>query len=75
MSRKKNIPSGNEKAYLKYIGLSFQLFSIIGLGTWLGWYFQQKSTMKFPLWLMLGFFVSTFIAFYQLYISSKNDSN
>ncbi len=60
-------------AYLKYIGLSFQLFAIIGLGTWLGWYLQQKSQMKFPVILLVICFLSITVAFYQLFQSLKND--
>lgn len=58
---------------MKYINLSFQLFAIIGAGTWLGWYIQQKSGMKFPLWLLLFCFLSILLAFYQLFVSMKND--
>jgi len=70
---KDNTRQDNNKAYLKYIGLSFQLFAIIGMGTWIGWYFQESSKMKFPLWIILGCFISTFVAFYQLYVSMKNN--
>ncbi|WP_194976181.1 AtpZ/AtpI family protein [Aquiflexum lacus] len=68
---KNKLPHSN--TYLKYIGLSFQLFTIIGLGTWFGWYVQQKSQMRFPVWLLLFCFLSILIAFYQLFISMKND--
>jgi 4-hydroxybenzoate polyprenyltransferase len=51
------------------------MFAVIGLGTALGWYIQQKSQMKFPVWLLLFCFLSTVLAFYQLYISMKNDEN
>ncbi|MGY6558646.1 MAG: AtpZ/AtpI family protein [Nitritalea sp.] len=64
----KNVP-----AYVKYIGLSFQLFGIIGGGTWLGWYLQQRSSMQFPVWLLLFLFLSIGLAFYQLFLSMKND--
>ena len=60
--------------YVKYIGLSFQLFGVIGAGTWFGWWVQQKSAMKFPLWLLLFCFISMGIAFYQLWTSVKSDS-
>jgi abortive infection bacteriophage resistance protein len=43
------------------------------MGTWIGWYFQERSNMKFPLWIILGCFISTFVAFYHLYVSMKND--
>lgn len=61
--------------FLKYIGLSFQLFVIIGGGTWLGWYIQQKSQIKFPVWLLLFCFLSIVISFYNLYVNLKNDDN
>lgn len=70
---KKETSSKSTPAYVKYIGLSFQLFGIIGGGTFLGWWIQQKSDMKFPLWLLLGCFVSVGIAFYQLWTMLKQD--
>ncbi len=63
----------NYPTYLKYIGLSFQLCAVIGLGTWLGWYLQQKSQMKFPAIFLTLCFLSIAIAFYQLFQSLKND--
>ena len=69
---KKNEQNG-PPAYVKYIGLSFQLFGVIGGGTWLGWWIQQKSDMKFPLWLLLFCFASIGIAFYQLIKSMQQD--
>lgn len=59
--------------YVKYIGLSFQLFGVIGAGTWLGWWLQHRSDMKFPVWLLLCCFLSMAIAFYQLWKSIKAD--
>ena len=60
-------------AFLKYIGLSFQLFVTIGLGTYVGWWVQRQSAMKFPLWLVLFCFFSVFVAFYHLWTSIKRD--
>ncbi|MHA7131348.1 AtpZ/AtpI family protein [Algoriphagus namhaensis] len=60
-------------AYVKYIGLSFQLFGVIGAGTWFGWWVQSKSTMKFPVWLLLFCFLSTALAFYQLWLALQRD--
>jgi type VI protein secretion system component VasF len=58
---------------MKYIGLAFQMFTIIGLGTWAGLEVQKRSQMHFPLWVLLFCFVSIFISFYQLYSSLKQD--
>ncbi|EAZ81462.1 AtpZ/AtpI family protein [Algoriphagus machipongonensis] len=59
--------------YVKYLGLSFQMFAVIGGGTYLGWWIQQQSNMKFPVWLLLFCFISIMIAFYQLWQSMKQD--
>lgn len=66
-------PAGTP-AYVKYIGLSFQLFGVIGAGTWFGWWIQKMSEMKFPIWLLLFSFLSVGIAFYQLWMSVKQDN-
>lgn len=60
--------------YVKYIGLSFQLFGTIGAGTWFGWWLHQRSGMKFPVWLLVFCFLSIVIAFYQLWVSMKQDN-
>jgi hypothetical protein len=60
-------------AYVKYIGLAFQMCAVIGLGTWAGLEVQKKSEMTFPVWILLFCFVSIFVAFYQLYRSIKQD--
>ena len=72
-SQEKKKTSSGAPVYVKYIGLSFQLFAIIGGGTWLGWWIQQKSEMKFPLWVLVGCFVSIAVAFYQLVKSMQQD--
>lgn len=59
--------------YVKYIGISFQLFGIIAAGTYLGYWIQQRSEMKFPLWILLFCFFSVFVAFYQLWVQMKRD--
>ena len=63
----------DSNSFVKYIGLSFQLFGVIGAGTWFGWLLQQKSDMKFPVWILLFSFLSVFLAFYQLWVSMKQD--
>ncbi|MDR7128938.1 membrane associated rhomboid family serine protease [Algoriphagus sp. 4150] len=74
MSKKsEETQSKSTPVYVKYIGLSFQLFGVIGAGTWFGWWLQQKSNMKFPVWLLLFCFLSIGIAFYQLWLSIRSD--
>jgi hypothetical protein len=59
--------------WAKYMGLSFQLFAVIGGGTALGWWIQGKSAMKFPVWLLVFCFASIALAFYQLWKSMQQD--
>lgn len=59
--------------WVKYMGLSFQLCAIIGAGTVLGWWLQEQSSMKFPLWLLLCSFASVGLAFYSLWKSMQQD--
>lgn len=59
--------------YVKYIGLAFQMCAIIGLGTWLGLKVQERSQMKFPVWLLLFCFASIGLAFYSLFKSLKQN--
>lgn len=70
---KKDNTNAGPPVYVKYIGLAFQLFGIIGAGTYLGWWLDQRSDLKFPLWILVCCFVSVFIAFYQLWIQMKQD--
>jgi hypothetical protein len=55
------------------MGLSFQLFVLIGGGTALGWWIQQRSGMKFPLWLLLCSFSGAILAFYSLWIAMRQE--
>ncbi len=76
MDENQDLKKGKENGapvYVKYIGLAFQLFAVIGGGTWLGWWIQQRSDMKFPLWILLFCFASTALAFYQLFKSMQQD--
>jgi hypothetical protein len=59
--------------WVKYLGLSFQLFAIIGGGTALGWWLEQQSNQKFPIWLLACSFASVAFAFYSLWISIRQD--
>jgi hypothetical protein len=59
--------------WVKYLGLSFQLFALIGGGTALGWWLQQLSGQKFPIWLLLCSFTAVAIAFYSLWKSIQQD--
>ncbi len=67
-----NRPQG-PPTWVKYMGLSFQLFAIIGGGTALGWWIQQQSGMKFPLWLLLCTFSAVALAFYSLWRSMRQE--
>jgi len=70
---KKNSSPNSVPTYVKYIGLAFQMFGVIGLGIFVGLKIQQRSQMKFPVWLLLFVFGSIGVAFYQLWVLLKAD--
>jgi hypothetical protein len=70
--KKKNVEGGTP-VYVKYVGLAFQLFGIIAAGTYLGYWLDQRSGIKFPVWILVCCFVSVFVAFYQLWMQMKQD--
>jgi ethanolamine transporter EutH len=72
-SQKKNSSQNRVPTYVKYIGLAFQMFGVIGLGVFLGLKVQQRSQMIFPVWLLLFVFGSIALAFYQLWLLLKED--
>jgi len=74
VSNKPKKPSQYETpTWVKYMGLSFQLFAVIGGGTALGWWVQGKSEIKFPIWLLVFCFASIVLAFYQLWKTMERD--
>jgi hypothetical protein len=74
VSDKPKKPSQYETpTWVKYMGLSFQLFAVIGGGTALGWWVQGKSEIKFPIWLLVFCFASIVLAFYQLWKTMERD--
>lgn len=68
-------PKEGTPTYLKYIGVAFQMLVTIGLGLWIGYFFDQKTSWDFPVWLLTGFVLSTSIVFYQLFKSISSDKN
>ncbi|WP_375586540.1 AtpZ/AtpI family protein [Cyclobacterium xiamenense] len=48
---------------------------VIALGTYLGYRADLETGMSFPLFLLIGCFLSLAIAFYQLFKSLKSDDS
>jgi len=61
--------------YVRFMGVAFQMMAIIALGTWAGYYFDQKNSRNFPVWLLTGCLLSTAVAFYQLFKSLPKDNS
>jgi len=72
---KNKLPQTDPPVYVKYFGLAFQMCAIIGLGSYLEYRLHLNSNMEFPLYLLLGCFISTAIAFYQLFKSISPKKN
>ena len=57
----------NSKLYLKYSGLAFELFAIIGIGVWGGYKLDSFFDNQYPVLLIIMTFVSTGAALYSLF--------
>lgn len=68
--------SGNKSPeYIRFIGLGFQMMTIIALGTWAGYYVDQLNSWNFPVWLLTGCLLSIGVAFYQLFNNLPKDNS
>lgn len=66
-----NRPSNS---YLRYSGIGFQMATIIGLGTWGGWWIDQKTGWEFPLFTLVGSLGSVAGAIWILFrVTSRRD--
>lgn len=66
------IPSNKEKQnqpndYLKYTGLAFQLFAVIGVFTYIGYLIDQNFMDGKPVFLIVFLLLGTFGGLFQLY--------
>jgi hypothetical protein len=76
MTTDKRRPSESKTPdYIRFIGVAFQMMAIIALGTWIGYYFDQKNSLNFPVWLLSGCLISIAVAFYQLFKSLPKDNS
>lgn len=76
MTTEKERFSGNKTPdYIRFVGVAFQMMAIIALGTWIGFYFDQKNAWNFPVWLLTGCLLSICVAFYQLFKSLPKDNS
>lgn len=57
----------NTKLYLRYSGLAFELFAIIGVGVWGGYKLDSFFDNKYPVIMIIMTFVSTGAALYSLF--------
>lgn len=38
---------------MRYVGLAGQMMGMLGAATWLGWFIDEKTTWKFPLFIII----------------------
>ncbi len=60
-------PSNKANLYLRYTGLAFELFAIIGIGVWGGYRLDLFFENKYPVLLITLTFIATGAAIYSLY--------
>ena len=58
---------------LRYSGLAFQLFAVIGLGSYAGYWLDGYMGNKVPYMLLIFMLVSTTLALYSLYKKLPKD--
>ena len=57
--------------YLRFSGIGFQMAAIIGLGTYGGWWADQRTGWDFPLLTLLGALGGVAIAMYILFRETR----
>ncbi|EON77323.1 hypothetical protein ADIS_2191 [Lunatimonas lonarensis] len=62
-------PQDPTPTFTRFIGLAFQMITLIGLGGYFGYLLDARSSSNFPTWLLSGSLLGTIIAFYQLFKS------
>lgn len=59
------------KSYLHYSGMGFQMAAIIGLGTYGGWWIDQRTGWEFPLFTIVLSLGSIAMALYFLFRGTR----
>ncbi|RLD19979.1 MAG: ATPase F0F1 [Bacteroidetes bacterium] len=62
-SSKKSKPLKN---FVKFSGLAFQLFAVIGIGTWFGYWLDSRMQLQVPIFTLLGAVLSLSAVIYYL---------
>ncbi|MEL6560329.1 MAG: AtpZ/AtpI family protein [Bacteroidota bacterium] len=60
-------PDKKQNQALKYSGLAFQLFAVIGIGSYAGYWLDGYFGNKIPYLLLVFVFLSTGAALYSVY--------
>lgn len=59
------------QSYAHWSGIGFQMAAIIGLGTYGGWWTDQRTGWKFPLFTLVGALGGVAIAIYILFKETR----
>jgi F0F1-type ATP synthase assembly protein I len=53
MNPKLEKPKKKFDDFIRYSNLAFEMFAIIGAGTWLGWFIDNWLELKFPVFILI----------------------
>jgi ATP synthase protein I len=62
-----NKKSKQLKSFVRFSGLAFQLFAVIGIGTWCGYWLDGRMQLQVPIFTFIGALLSlTLVIFYLI---------
>lgn len=59
------------QSYMRYSGIGFQMAAIIGLGTFGGWWADQRTGWKFPAFTLVGALGGVALAMWILFKETR----
>ena len=66
-------PRKARHAYMRLSGIGFQMAAIIGLGTYGGWWLDQRTGWKFPALTLAGSLGGVAMAMYILFKETRTN--
>jgi len=65
MESKNKEPKKKLDDFIRYSNLAFEMMTIMGIGTWVGWLIDRWLNMSFPIFLLVFMVLSVAGAIYQ----------
>jgi F0F1-type ATP synthase assembly protein I len=59
------------KNFARFSGLAFQLFAIIGIGIWFGYWLDNRMQLRVPIFTLVGAMLSLTVVIFYLIKQTK----